>query len=106
MTPQSQRQDSEYGSEPRTISEAEIKILAREAAEMTVANLFEIFGIDVSSKDGRKGLQDDLSWLREARVGTTAMRKAGWGAAIATLVTAAAYAVWKGILVLAGTVAK
>lgn len=90
----------------RAISEHEIKLLAREAAQMVIAELFEIFGADISTPDGRKGLQDDFAWLREARKGTASLRNAGWLTAWGAVVTAACLALWKGLVVLAGGVPK
>lgn len=118
--PHSQRQDTGKGpsvpvGEPyagedrraiRAISEHEIKILAREAAHIVVAELFEIFGADISTPEGRKGLQDDFAWLREARTGTASLRKAGWLTAWGAVVTAACLALWKGLVVLSGAVPK
>ncbi len=90
----------------RQISEHEIRLLAREAAEMAIANMFEVFGVDVTTKEGRKGLQDDFNWVRDARLGTTALRKAGWLAAAGTVVTGLALALWKGITILAAVGAR
>lgn len=96
------------GSERRSrqISEGEIKIIAEAAAEMAIGNLFEIFGVDVTTKEGRKGLQDDFTWVRGAREGTSALRKAGWAGALGTLATGLAFALWKGITVLGAAGAR
>lgn len=96
----------EYTGPHRQISEHEIKMLAREAAEMALANLFEIFGVDVTTKDGRKALQDDFSWVRDAREGTASLRKAGWLTVFGTMITAACFALWKGIVALAAMTPK
>ena len=100
MSTQSQRHDSENVARGQHISEAEIKLIAREAAEMAIGNLFEIFGVDTTTKEGRKGLQDDFTWVRDARVGTASLRKAGWLAGAGTIGTAIIYALWKGIVAL------
>ena len=104
MSQQSQRTDSDNVS--RQISEHEIKLLAREAAETTISGLFEVFGLDVTTKEGRKGLQDDFSWLRDARTGTAGLRKAGSVAIIGTLVSGATYALWKGLIAITAVAAK
>ncbi len=106
MTPHRNSQDFQPVTATRHISEAEIKIIAEAAADRAIGNLFEIFGVDVTTKDGRKGVQDDLSWLREARVGTSALRKAGWRTVWGAVVTAVLIALWKGLAVLAGTATK
>lgn len=106
---QHQQNRPDFGGAPppsRQISESEIKIIAEAAADMAISNLFEIFGVDVTTKDGRKGVQDDLSWLREARVGTSALRKAGWRTVWGALITAVLIAIWKGIGVVASVGAK
>ena len=101
---QNQNQSGNYGN--RQISESEIKLIAEAAAEMAIANLFEIFGVDVTTKEGRKGLQDDFTWVRGAREGTTTLRKAGWVAALGSLVSGVFYALWKGLTVLAAVGGK
>ncbi len=90
----------------RQISEAEIKIIAAAAADMAISNLFEVFGVDTTTKEGRKGLQDDFTFLRDAREGTAGMRKTGWFAIIGTVVTAALLALWKGVTILAAYAAR
>jgi len=103
MTVSTEHQDASESSDgherrSRNISEDDIKKLAREAADMAISDMFEIFGIDVTTKEGRKGLQDDFSWVRDARVGSAGMRKAGSVAIIGALVTGATYALWKGLV--------
>lgn len=85
----------------RLLSEAEIESIADRVANRTIANLFEIFGVDVTTKEGRKGLQDDLTFVRDARVGTAGVRKAGVIAIIGTIVTATALVLWKGVVAMA-----
>lgn len=97
-----------HGEERRSrqMSEGEIKVIAQTAAEMAIANLFEIFGVDVTTKEGRRSLQDDFHFLRDARMGTAGLKRAGWVAAMGTIVTAICLALWKGMVVLAAAAAK
>ncbi len=90
----------------RQISENEVRIIAEAAAEVSIAKLFEVFGVDVTTQDGRKSLQDDFTFLRDARTGTASVRKAGVFAIIGTLVTAILLATWKGMTMLAAMAAK
>lgn len=87
--------------------EARMEQIAESAAAKALADLFEIFGVDVTSKEGRKAIQEDFNWTREARIGSRSLKTAGWVTAIGTIITGLCYAVWKGIAaltVLAGRV--
>jgi len=90
----------------RQISDAEVKFIAEAAAERAISHLFEIFGVDVTTKDGRKGVQDDFTWVREARLGSANLKRAGWRAALGAIITGAIFALWKGIAILGVVMAK
>lgn len=85
----------------RAAFEARMEDIATKAAKTALSDLFEIFGVDITTKEGRKAIQDDFTWTRDARIGSRSLKTAGWVAAGGTLITGLLYAVWKGLAVLA-----
>jgi len=84
---------------------SEMESIATKAATKALENLFEIFGADITSPEGRKTVRDNWAWLTDTRIGTQFIRRTSWGAAIAaimgSILAGLAWAVSKGIAAIA-----
>jgi len=88
------------------MDESAIEAIAERSAQKALINMFEIFGADITTPAGRKMIQEDWSWVRDTRVGTKAIRNTTIGALIVSAASGLAYAIWKGLSVMASLASK
>lgn len=84
--------------EQRRADDARTKAIVK----MTVAEIFEGVGVDLTTPDGRKRFGSVLTWAGDAMDGTAVVRKTAFGAMIATFVSGAAFGLWTMLMWLAG----
>jgi len=105
MTATDQRhghRDSYDGDERRAriLSSEEIGLIAAAAAKVALADLFEMFGADITTPQGRKDVQDNWNWLADTRRGTQFIRKSTGMAIIAAIIGGVSWAVSKAAAIL------
>lgn len=54
-----------------------------------VQKIFQIFGADISTVEGRQTIRENWEWLTDTRKGTQFIRRTTWGAALVAAVGAA-----------------
>jgi len=81
-----------------TFTDDQIERIAETAAKKAVGELFEIFGVDVSTVTARREFSEDMGFLRVARVGSARARTMTITTIWTSLLTGTGYLIWKGLV--------
>lgn len=82
----------------RRSDDRNLQAMAKAAAKEAIAELFEIFGNDITTPEGRRAVGQDLEFLRTARLGSQRMKKGMLLSAGSGIATGLGYLLWKGLL--------
>ena len=74
-----------------------LQAMAKASAKEAIAELFEIFGSDVTTPDGRRAVGQDMEFLRTARLGSQRMKKGMLLSAGSAIATGLGFLLWKGL---------
>lgn len=80
------------------MGDADIEKLARATAKATVEEMFLVVGMDVSTPEGVTKAQEVFAHLRRSHAAAEAIRAYGIKALMATIIAAAAAALWSGFI--------
>ena len=81
-----------------SLSDDQIERIAETAAKKALGEMFEIFGVDLSTPSTRREFAEDMNFLRVARVGSSRFRVATVTALAGSFVTGVTYIIYKGLL--------
>lgn len=87
-----------------TVTEDQIERIAETAAKKALGEMFEIFGVNVSTHEGRKEFAQDMGFLRTARVGSARFSLAALLGIATSVATGVGYLIWQGVRAVIRTV--
>jgi len=79
-----------------SVTDDQVERIAEVAAKKALGEMFEIFGLNISTQEGRREFAQDMNFLRTARVGSGRFTMAaviGIGGSVATGI---GYLLWSG----------
>lgn len=78
----------------RRSDDSQLQAIAKAAAKEAIAELFEIFGSDVTTPEGRRAVALDMDFIRTARVGSERLKKGILISLGSAIVTGFSYVLW------------
>lgn len=81
-----------------SMTEEQVEKIATRAATQALANLFEIFGADVTTPEGRKAIAEDFTFIRTARVGSSRFKTVTVSTLATSIVTGLCWVIYKGLM--------
>jgi hypothetical protein len=79
-----------------SLTDDQIERIAETAAKKAVGEMFEVFGVDLSTPSTRKEFAEDMNFVRVARVGSSRFRSMTITTIWTSFLTGVGYLIWKG----------